>query len=238
MKIKLDRNQKKLRARIIEIIHKKHKSHIGSCLNSIDIIDAIYKIKKPSEKFILSNGHSAGALYVVLEKYGYLKNPDLDELTIHPMRNKKIGIELSTGSLGQGLPIAVGMALANRGKNVYCMISDGESAEGSIWEALRIINELKILNLKIIVSVNGWGAYGKISYSALRNRFKGFGFTIDEIDGHNPKTIINKLKRKDKRVTVIFAKTMSDQLPFLHNLDAHYYTMTESDYQFAINYYK
>ena len=190
----LTKNQKSLHCRLLEIINDAHTSHIGSCLSVIDIIDAIYSTKKKNEKFILSNGHAAAALYIVLEKYKYLNNANLVDYNVHPDRDKKMGVDLSTGSLGQGLPIAVGMALANRNKNVYCMISDGECAEGSIWEALRIIHDQKILNLKIIASINGWGAYDPINSKSLEKRFKGFGFKIIKINGHKQDQIINVLK--------------------------------------------
>ncbi|MDD4937803.1 MAG: 1-deoxy-D-xylulose-5-phosphate synthase N-terminal domain-containing protein [Candidatus Shapirobacteria bacterium] len=233
MELKLDQNQKKNRRRLLEMIYNSHMSHIGSSLSIIDIIDGIYSIKKRNEKFILSNGHAAAALYIVLEKYKYLKNPNLEKLGVHPDRDPKKGIDVSTGSLGQGLPIAIGMALANKTKNVYCLISDGECAEGSIWEGLRIVHDLKITNLKIIASVNGWGAYDPISSTDLEKRFAGFGFKLIKINGHDPKQIIKALKTNNKNPTIIFAKTISTQLPFLKDLDAHYYTMQESDYQLA-----
>lgn len=229
--MKLTKNQKLLRCRLLTIINEARTSHIGSCLSSVDIIDAIYSIKKKSEKFILSNGHAAAALYIVLEKYKYLDNANLVDYNVHPDRNEKIGIDLSTGSLGQGLPIAVGMALASRSKNVYCMISDGECAEGSIWEALRIIHDQKILNLKIIASINGWGAYDPIDSKNLEKRFRGFGFKIVRINGHNQNQIINALETNYSENTIIFAKTCSEEFPFLTGLDAHYYTMKEEDYQ-------
>src|SRR3990167_2725344 len=168
---KLNSEQKKLRIRILELSNESHLSHLGSCLSAVDLIDAIYKIKKKDEKFILSNGHAGIALYSVLEKYGYFKNPnDIKKLNIHPDMNIKHGIYVSTGSLGQGLPIALGMALADRKKNIYCMLSDGECAEGSIWEALRVANENKLYNLKIIINANGWGAYDKINLVSLIKR--------------------------------------------------------------------
>jgi len=234
-KVKLTKNQKSLRSRLLTIINETHTSHIGSCLSIIDIVDAVYKIKKKNEKFILSNGHGAAALYVVLEKYKYLNNANLIDFNVHPDRNEKIGIDLSTGSLGQGLPIAVGMALANRSKNVYCMISDGECAEGSIWEALRIIHDQNILNIKIIASINGWGAYDPIESKDLEKRFKGFGFNIVKINGHKQDQIAKVLKNNYLKTTIIFAKTCSEQFPFLVGLDSHYCTMNEKDYQLAKN---
>lgn len=232
--MKFNSNQKILRKRLLTIINDVHTSHIGSCLSVIDIIDAIYQIKNKNEKFILSNGHTAAALYVVLEKYKYIDQANLTNLNVHPDRDKLKGIDLSTGSLGQGLPIAIGMALANRKKNVYCLISDGECAEGSIWEALRIIHDQKIINLKIITSVNGWGAYDPIDAQNLFNRFKGFGFNLIKVNGHNQEQIHKTLTAKYTKPTIIFAKTVSEQFPFLNDQDAHYYTMKEEDYQLAM----
>lgn len=234
MKIKFTKNQKHIRARLLEVIHQFNTSHIGSCLSVIDIIDAVYCTKKKHEKFILSNGHTATALYVILEKHGLLKEIDLNKLGIHPDRNPQISIDVSTGSLGQGLPIALGMALANQNQNVYCLISDGECAEGSIWESLRIVHDLQINNLKIIVSVNGWGAYDPISSKDLLKRLQGFGFKIIRVNGHQTTKIIEKLKLKNLKPTIIFAKTSSEQFNFLNGLDAHYCTIKDEDYELTM----
>src|SRR3989338_7004824 len=218
MKTKFDKNQKEIRKKLLGMINRAHTSHIGSCLSAIDIIDAIYSVKDKLEKFILSNGHAGAALYIILEKYGYLKNPDLIKLNVHPDRNPKNGIDVSTGSLGQGLPIALGMALADKNKNVYCLISDGECTEGSIWESLRIIHDLSICNLKIVVNSNGWGAYGPISSKYLIERLRGFGFDLIMINGHKSEKIKKALKIKNVKPTIIFAKTSSEQLSFLKGL--------------------
>lgn len=234
MKNKFNKNQKEIRRNLLTIINCVHTSHIGSCLSVIDLIDAVFAVKKRDEKFILSNGHAAAAYYIILEKYGYIKNANLKDLCVHPDRCIEKGIDVSTGSLGQGLPIALGMALANKNKNVYCIISDGECAEGSIWESLRIVHDLKINNLKIIASINGWGAYDPVSSKDLEKRFKGFGFEIIKIDGHNTEEIINKLKIKSDKLTLFFAKTSSEQFKFLNGLDAHYCTMKDNDYDLAM----
>ena len=234
MKNKFDNNQKEIRRKLLTIINYVHTSHIGSCLSVIDLIDAIFFVKEKNERFILSNGHAAAAYYVILEKYGYLKNANLTDLCVHPDRSAEKGIDVSTGSLGQGFPIALGMAMANKNKNVYCIISDGECAEGSIWESLRIVHDLKITNLKIIASVNGWGAYDPVSSKNLENRFKGFGFKIVKVNGHNTQEIVNKIKTETTKPTIFFAKTSSEQFKFLKGLDAHYCTMKDSDYELAM----
>jgi transketolase len=225
--------QKLLRKRILEISHSVNASHLGSCLNSIDLIYAVYLTKKPDDLFILSNGHAAVSWYAVLEQFGFLKNPSLNLLNIHPDRNEAIGIPVSTGSLGHGLAIAVGMALANKSRNVYCLTSDGEWAEGSMWESLRVTRELKLQNLKILISCNGWGAYSLIDRRHLKKQLTGFGFKLKCVDGHNPEKINISLQSQTDQ-SLIFAHTNSDQFPFLKDQDAHYYVMTNKDYQLAL----
>jgi transketolase len=196
-----------LEKRIIEISYKLRLSHLGSCLTAVGIIDEIFRVKKTDEKFILSCGHAGLALYVVLEKY---KGIDAENLFykcgVHPDRLDGFpDIDCSTGSLGQGLPIALGMAMADRTKNVYCLISDGESAEGSIYEALNIRRKYKVDNLVIYCNFNGWGAY-------------------DEAD----LAVIESLH------SVILRKTNFDAFPFLKGQEAHYHVLTDVEYAQAI----
>jgi transketolase len=165
---------KDLKRRIIEISYKKGLSHIGSCLTAVDIINEIYETKERNEKFVLSSGHAGLALYCIIEKYSKKIHDELHEISaigtlnaekifdhhgVHPDRCLECGIDCSSGSLGHGLGVSVGMALADRSKNVYCLISDGEYAEGSIHEALRIIREQKLNNLKVYMNNNGYAAY-------------------------------------------------------------------------------
>lgn len=233
---KLTKNQKKLRLRILELSYRSNLSHLGSCLTAVDLIDVIYKTKKKNEKFILSNGHAGIAWYTVLEKYEYIKDPKtIENLNIHPDRNPNLGIYTSTGSLGQGLPIALGMAIADKTRNVYCMLSDGECAEGSIWEALRVAKEKKVYNLKIIINANGWSAYDMVNLKYLIKRIEAFGYKIYKVDGHDSKKILKLLKKdRGKSLTCIFAYTSVEQFPCLQGLDAHYYIMKQKDYEEAI----
>lgn len=227
----LSKRQKALRRRILEISHLAGYSHIGSCLSAVDLIDTVYKHKRKNEIFVLSNGHAAIALYAVLEKYRLIKNGISKSLNVHPDRNIKLNIHVSTGSLGQGLPIALGLAIADRSKNTYCMISDGECAEGSIWESFRIAQYLELENLIILVNANGWGAYDPIKLLDLAKRIKAFGGHVVKINGHDAKALSKSLRTKVKsKPLVIFAKTMVDQLPFLSGQDAHYYVMKDKDY--------
>jgi len=161
--------------RLIDITYQERLSHLSSTLSALPIIEEIYSRRQDDEVFILSNGHAGLALYVVLEKY-YGVDPVamLHKHGIHPGRDLENHLYCSTGSLGSGLLIAVGHALATPDKNVYCMISDGECAEGSIWEALRFINDNKIDNLHIYANVNGMGAYDKIDSVTLSHRLVAF----------------------------------------------------------------
>lgn len=236
-KIKLlSAEQKQTRLRILELSYHSNFSHIGSCLSAVDLIDAVYKTKKAQEKFILSNGHAGVALYAILEKNKLIKNKQIAvNLHIHPDRNLDLGIYVSSGSLGQGLPIALGIALADKKKNVYCMISDGECAEGSVWETLRLVSEKKINNLRIILNANGWGAYDPINTNLLTKRLKGFGMDVIKLNGHNIKIICKALAmRATKKPIVIFAQTSVEQFPFLKGQDAHYHHMTKQDYLHSV----
>lgn len=202
---------KDLKRRIVEISYKYGKSHLGSCFSAVDIIDEIYRVKRNEEKFILSEGHAALALYCVLEKYEE-RDPEymLTAYGIHPKRDEKNGVWATTGSLGHGLPIALGMAMADRSQNMYCMISDGEATEGSVWEALRIKTDHGVSNLKVYANVNGYSAYDKVDKAVLQKRLRAFCPDIQ------------------------IRLTSVEQLPFLKGLDAHYHVMNEAEYREAM----
>jgi transketolase len=171
----MKKNIDKLNKRILEISVKHNLSHLGSCFTALPIIYKIYNKKKPEDKFVLSSGHAGLALYVVLEHF-YNVNAEylLETYGIHPERDLDQFVEVSTGSLGLGITIAAGIALANRNINVYCLISDGECAEGSIWEALRFINDENLSNIEVHANVNGWAAYKQVDVKKLTNRLKSF----------------------------------------------------------------
>jgi transketolase len=149
--------------RIVEISKKHGLSHNGGNLTCASIIEEIYSNKKEDEPFILSCGHNSLSLFCVLEKrYGY----DAEELYLkhgtHPNRDMEHKIWCSTGSLGHGILIGCGMALANRNRNVYVLISDGEAFEGTMWECANVIHKYQIHNLKIHMNWNHWGAYDRV----------------------------------------------------------------------------
>jgi len=164
-----------LERRLIDITYQERLSHLSSTLSALPIIEEIYQQRQHDEVFILSNGHAGLALYVVLEKY-YGIDPVmlLHKHGIHPGRDLENHLYCSTGSLGSGLPIAVGHALARPDRNVWVMLSDGECAEGSIWESLRYINDRQIKNIHVYVNINGMGAYDEIERSTLDLRLRAF----------------------------------------------------------------
>jgi transketolase len=165
----------KLNKRILEISIKHNLSHLGSCFTALPIIFEIYNKKKPEDKFILSSGHAGLALYVVLEHFHNIDAEHLLETYgIHPERDLDQFVEVSTGSLGLGITIATGIALSNPNINVYCLISDGECAEGSIWEALRFIDDENLSNIEIHANLNGWAAYKEVNTEKLTNKLKTF----------------------------------------------------------------
>jgi transketolase len=192
---------------ILDIAYKYKLSHLGSYFSSVDIIDLIYNKMNKDDIFILSSGHAALALYACLEKY---HNINAEELFLkhggHPHRDEKNKIYCSTGSLGLGITIAVGRAVANPNKKVYVLISDGECAEGSVWEALKTIYENKINNIEVHVNVNGYAAYMEINEVYLINRLKSF---LPSIHIH---------------------KTNVEFFSFLKGLNAHYHIMSEENY--------
>jgi len=168
-------SQTDLKKRVIDLTYKLGLTHLGSCLNAVSIIDNIYKVKKENEPFILAQGHAALALYVVLEKY-YFKDAEVlfKKYGTHPYRNVDDQIWCSTGSLGQGLGIGVGMALADRKRNVYVVTSDGDMAEGSNWEALRVATDYQLENLRITCIANGFSGYKQVDSDLLDLRMQYF----------------------------------------------------------------
>jgi transketolase len=165
----------KLEQRVINISYLRGLSHLSSCLTAVRLIDMIYQVKKEDEPFILDNAHCSLALYVILEKV-YFKDAEklFDKHGVHCSRDVENKIYASGGSLGHGIGIAIGMAIANRTRNVFVMTSDGAMCEGSNWEALRIAGELRLENLRVTVNANGTGAYGKIDVDLLETRINMF----------------------------------------------------------------
>jgi transketolase len=200
-----------LKKRLVEIAYKHKLGHLGSYFSALEIIDSIYKKMDKDDIFILSSGHAALALYVCLEKY---RGQNAEDLFLkhggHPHWDEEAGIYCSTGSLGMGIVIALGRAVANPNRKVYVLISDGECAEGSVWEALKTIVEEKINNIEVHVNINGYAAYKEVDTKYLTQRLQAF---YPDINIHY---------------------TTVEHFTFLKGLNAHYHVMKETDYQTAL----
>lgn len=192
--------------RIVEITYDHKSSHLGSSLTTYPILDYIYKTKKPNDVCILSAGHGGLAQYVAIEKYcGRDASAMYDKLGVHPHRSLEDGIHVSSGSLGSAILVAVGYAVANPMRTVHVVISDGECAEGSVWEALNFSRRLK--NLIIHVNINGYSAYDTVNVLSLCARIKMFNFWG----------------------TRLWFTGCPKNVKFLEDLKAHYHVMNNDD---------
>lgn len=205
---------KRLVRTVLDVAYKNKLSHLGSYFSSLDIIDKIYnQISKDGNKdiFILSSGHAALALYAVIEKYyGISAEYLFKKHGGHPHRDEENYLHCSTGSLGTGITIAVGRAIANPKRKVYCLISDGECAEGSVWEALGFIESHNVKNIEIHCNVNGYSAYDALDKDYLIKRLKAF------------------------LPSIVIHQTNVGAFSFLRGLNAHYHIMSEENYTKAI----
>lgn len=255
-----------MRRRIIETSHKAKIPHLGSCLSCIDILVYLYwkelnvspsTIKNESrDRFVLSKGHGAPALFQVLAHKGFFPLSELNGFGKngsffheHPPKPGLInGIEAATGSLGHGMPMSLGLAIASRiskiNFRVYTLLSDGECNEGSIWEAAMFASAQKVNNLTVIIDFNKWQATGRsrdiFALDPLREKWKAFGWNTEEINGHNFKELSNALKNSKKEVkkpTAIIAHTIKGKgVSFMEDDNNwHYRTPNEVEFKEAIN---
>jgi transketolase len=208
----LQRKAAELRGEVIGMSCRAKSAHLASCLSCIDILTAAYwhalQIDPAApgdparDRFILSKGHAAMAIYATLAHRGFFPLSLLETYTVdggtlaeHPPANLLPGIEAATGSLGHGLPIACGHALANRinggsgSYRVFALLSDGECNEGSVWEAAMFAAAQNLDNLCIVIDYNKWQATARsnetLRLSPLREKWESFGWDAHEIDGHD-----------------------------------------------------
>ena len=228
---------KDLRRRILEKSYEEKLGHLGPALSCVDAIEYLYRnVLKFNDKFILSKGHGAMALYVVLEKQGYKGV----EWKMHPDLNADGGIYATTGSLGHGLPISVGMAFAkkqNNNGNIYCMVGDGELQEGSNYEALELAKVLKLDNLVVLVDWNKYQAIGPIdettygNYGAMKQKFESFGYNVLRIDGHDANHL-SALKNLESRLNVVILDTIKGKgVESLEENHAHVWLQGYDEYK-------
>lgn len=234
-KKQLEQTAAKVRIDVIRAIHNAGSGHPGGSLSAADIVTALYfdemnidpadPKKGDRDKFILSKGHAGPVQYAALAERGYY--PVSDMMTLrklgskfqgHPNMHKVPGIEMSTGSLGQGISVSVGMALANKmDKNpgrVYTLLGDGELQEGLVWEAAMSAAHYKLDNLVAIVDFNGLQIDGKnddvMTVKPIDEKFASFGWNVLVIDGHNFDEILDafaKARACKEKPTAIIAKT-------------------------------
>ena len=214
----LDLTASKIRGRLVEMSHHSRSAHLGSALSCVDILVVLYfRILNLNEekfdslkrdRFILSKGHAAAALYTALAFRGIIDMDLLDTycqpgsiLEDHPGPSTLPGVEAATGSLGHGLSLGTGMALAGRiqkkGNKIFVLVSDGECNEGSVWEAAMFASGHKLNQVTVIIDFNKWQATGRscdvLGIEPLVEKWKSFGFKTFEIDGHNMKEIVETL---------------------------------------------
>ena len=256
----LEKTAKRLRYDIVMMIGAGKPGHLGGSCSIADIVAVLYfhkmrhNPKEPKwpdrDRLILSKGHAALAQYAALAEWGYFPKKELNTLkelgTIaqgHPEMLRMPGIEANTGSLGQGLSLACGMALAGRldkkNYNVYCILGDGEIAEGQIWEASMTAAYYKLDNLVAIFDKNKVQAMGPIVERYDTNphgeKWKAFGWEIIEIDGHSVKEIAEALDEADKikgKPVMIVAHTIKGKgVPFAEGkAEFHHGIMTEEQH--------
>ncbi|MFM1653664.1 transketolase [Brevibacillus sp. B_LB10_24] len=246
----LQKTSAQARKLIVETVHHAKAGHIGGPMSATDILVALYfdilniKPEQPEwedrDRFVLSKGHSAIALYSVLALRGYFPQEELatfdaidSRLQAHPDMLALPGLDMSTGSLGQGISAAVGMALGAklRGKSfyTYCMLGDGESQEGQVWEAADIAVRYSLDNLIVILDYNKLQQYGWSGKESERDRpvhdpqarWEAFGWNVISIDGHDPEQIISACQQAKRHVgspTLIIAHTVKGKgVSFMEN---------------------
>ena len=268
MKIKnieeLKQIAKSIRRGILEQVYIAKSGHPGGSLSIADILTVLYfnqmniNEKEPNDplrdRLVLSKGHCAPALYATLAQRGFFDKEDLKtfrsidgKLQGHPDMNKVPGVDMTTGSLGQGLSVANGMALNSKlnhdGYRVYCILGDGEIEEGQIWEAAMTSNKYKLDNLCVIVDNNNLQIDGSIEQvkglDNIEGKFKSFGFNTLSIDGNNIEQILDAFetaKMTKGMPTAIIAKTVKGKgVSFMENqVSWHGKAPNKEEYEMAI----
>lgn len=243
--MKLELISAKCRRQIVEMVYEASSGHIGGSLSSMDILTLLYheimKIDPENpedenrDRFVLSKGHCTPALYSALASKGFFPKEDLKlfrsikaHYSGHPdMRHVK-GVDMSTGSLGQGISAAVGMALAGKldkkDYKVYCLMGDGELQEGQVWEAFMSASKYKLDNLTVIVDLNGLQIDGKtddvMPVSPVNKKLEAFGFEVREVDGHNFEELrkVFTASRTENKPLAIVAHTVKGKgVSFMEN---------------------
>ncbi len=252
---------KDVRRTILEILFRGQAGHLGSSMSVVEMLLAMYgsvdldKIRRNDPdraRIVISKGHCAAAVYSVLHHFGILSSEELQ--TYYRSGSKLVGlcshevpgVEHSTGSLGHGLSVAAGMAIAlrNRGSasTVFCLLGDGEVQEGSNWEAWLLVRQMNLCNLVMLVDDNGIGMIDRtdkvVSVRPMTEILGGFGFAVFEADGHNVRHIEMNIERvlDGGSPGVIVCRTKKGKgVPFAEDVVLwHYKTLTDETYRQAL----
>jgi transketolase len=244
--------RRRAKVRLLEMHYESGVGHIGGNLSCLDMMLVLHhRVMRRNDQFILSKGHSAGAYYVTLWTLGKLQDHDLRQfhkdgtrLSGHPPTTGIEDILFATGSLGHGLSLAVGLALAKRLKGdsgrVFCLTSDGEWNEGSCWEALIFARHHGLDNLTILVDLNGMQGFGSTREVAdlepLARKFRAFAVPTCEIDGHDPILLRKALRLHRSAPIAVVARTRKGcGISFMEDrMEWHYLPMTEPQYLQAV----
>jgi transketolase len=237
-----------------------NNSHFGGALSIVEILSTLFSSimeiegnKLTKDRFILSKGHACLAYYASLAEIGLIKKKDLltfeknnTQLLGHPVKNDKLGIDFSTGSLGMGFSSAIGVAVAIKKKkkpfNVYVILGDGECNEGSVWEGAMLAPNLKLDNLNVILDNNGFQQTGSnkdiMNLLDLKKKWESFGWHVEEVDGHNIKQLYDKFLdiKSINRPKIIIAKTIKGKgFSFSeNNNDWHHKVLSKSMFDQAM----
>jgi transketolase len=253
-----------LRMDAVRMMHRSGASHLGSCLSMADVVACLYwdtlriKPEDPNwqdrDRFVLSKGHGAALLYAALAQRGFFSVQELDSycqagsrLTGH-VTSGVPGVEFSAGSLGHGLPVGCGMALAAKREQlpfrIVVLASDGELDEGSTWEGILFAPQHKLDNLLLIVDYNQIQSFGRVKevldLEPLADKFRAFRWAVSEVDGHNMEqlvSIFSSLPLEAGRPTVVIAHTIKGKgVSFMEDqLAWHYKTPTADQLACALN---
>jgi transketolase len=239
------------RQRLLRMHYESGVGHIGGNLSALDALLVVYhEFLREEDRFVLSKGHAAGALYTALWSVGRLRDEDLETfhrdgtlLAGHPPAEGIADIAFATGSLGHGLSLAAGTALAlqlkQSGARVVCMTSDGEWQEGSTWEALIFACHHRLANLTVLVDHNGLQGFGSTrdvaSMSPLWEKLGGFDAQVDVVDGHDPRAILDALERPASRLRIIVLETVKGHgVEFMADrMEWHYLPLSETQFERA-----
>ena len=246
-----------IRKLAIKMVHKGKSSHIASVLSCVDILAVLYfcilKVNtdkpkwKKRDRFILSKGHAGAGIYATLSKRGFFKQSILythyqngSNLSGHVSHKGVRGVEFSTGSLGHGLPVACGYALAlknnkNFNSRVFCLMSDGELNEGSNWEAMLFANHHRLNNLVSIIDRNRlqsiYGTEKTLKIEPLKKKIESFGWKVFECDGHKYLKLEQILKKKFKSPMCLIANTTKGKgVSFMENNNLWHYKTPENKF--------